>query len=182
MTNDEIFTGTLRSAERTIAWYRRRARTCRRWSRALRSAAIILAAGGALSPFADAAGAFSPEAAAFAARLGYVLIAAAAAMAGFDYYFGHSASWIRFTLTAMSLDAAATRFRYDWLMLAARPGSPALEAELVARARRFAMEVHEITQGEARTWAASFQSNMGRLDRLVNNGIARLGAGHNRER
>lgn len=169
-----IYDWAVRFANENIAWYERKKKPRRLGSQSLRALSIILAAVGALCPLIDATGIFKPTNAANSqnylvlAQWGYVFLAAAASVAGFDYYFGYSSGWMRFILTQISIERALKEFQYDWTILKAQQEVNAENTPIfLQRARDFTLQVGNLVKQETDAWVAEFQTNITQLEKVL---------------
>ena len=98
------------SAQSSIAWYGRNKNNLAWWSRALRRAAIFFTSIGGLIPFISAVGLVAPQTSLVNfefGQLGYLFLGMAAALIGYDKFFGYSSGWIRYMTTKMALESLA---------------------------------------------------------------------------
>ena len=128
-----------------IKWYESRSKKRKTLSQWLRIIVIFNAAAGALCPLIDATGVFlskQPGVDSFTlGKWGYVFIALAAAIAGFDRYFGLSTGWMRFIVTQLSLERILQEFHYDWASLLAQQqeGQVKSNTPLLQRVKDFSL-------------------------------------------
>jgi hypothetical protein len=144
-------------------WYLRDKRGKKRWSRALRVLAIVLAAAGGIQPLVDAATPGSGP-----AEWGYVLLALAAACVGFDRFFGLSSGWMRDIRAAQAVQRRLEAFRFEWAAAALRdagqPAGPERVRRSLALIRRFEQDVAGVVERETNDWVLEFQSGLAQLE------------------
>jgi hypothetical protein len=163
-------------AQDAIDWYLRQKTPKARWSRALRFAAILSTAGGAMAPLVAGAsatlGTQSPVLSGVpVSHLGYLLLALAAAMVGIDRFFGFSTAWMRYMMSAMRLQAAQTAFRCDWNILEAqlRGDRPAVDqtTAMLQKIRDFSAGIDAEIETETKEWIAEFRSTLTEIDKAA---------------
>jgi hypothetical protein len=138
----------------------------------LRTFAIILAGIGAVCPLLDAA---IPDNAGVPlsqlGQWGYVAIALAAALVGYDKFFGLSSGWMRYMVTELSLQRTLREFQYDWNILSAQQAQqqpPQNNAStLLQRLKDFTLQVETLVRQETDAWVAEFQTNISELDKML---------------
>ena len=164
---DAIYDWAVRAATNNVEWYERKKKPRRLWSQSLRALSIIFAAAGALCPLIDATGITGGEL--ILARWGYVFLAVAASVAGFDYYFGHSSGWMRFIVTQISIERALKEFQYDWVILKVQQqeNSPANTPIFLQRAKDFTLQIENIIKQETDAWVTEFQTNITQLEKVL---------------
>lgn len=165
----QIYDWTILNASENIAWYERKKKPRRVWSQGLRALSIILAAVGALCPLIDSTGIFGEgQNRLILAQWGYVFLAAAASLAGFDYYFGHSSGWMRLIVTQLSMERALKEFQYDWILLKVQQeNNPSNTPILLQRAKDFTLQIENITKQETDAWVTEFQTNISQLEKVL---------------
>lgn len=173
---DAVYQWTTRKANEKIDWYERKKKPRRLWSQTLRATSIIFAAVGALCPLIDATKilesgantAASPQNPLVLAQWGYVFLAVAASVAGFDYYFGHSSGWMRFIITQISIERALREFQYDWAILSVQQEKLPTNASIfLQRAKDFTLQIESIVKQETDAWVAEFQTNITQLEKVL---------------
>jgi hypothetical protein len=164
---------TVRQGENAIDWYKRKQRVKRFGSRLFRYVAVVLVATGALLPLLSIQGLDQrvPFLKALSPQWGYVVFAAAAGCVFADKLFGLSTGWIRFIKTQLTLEAALTELRYDWLALFAKLSGDTLTQEqiqaLIQRLKTFVVFVHAQVQQETEAWVLEFQSSLADLEKVA---------------
>ena len=169
---ETIYNWAVKSASDYSQWYDRKKKPFKIWSKSLRFFAIVFAAVGALCPLIDATGVFSNPAdlqnRLILAQWGYVFLAVAASIAGFDYYFGHSSGWMRFIVTQVSIERALKEFQYDWVLLKIQQeNNPGNTPIFLQRAKDFTLQIETIVKEETDTWVAEFQTNISQLEKVL---------------
>ncbi len=160
-------------ARERIDWYKVKSKGKKRWSVALRVMVISAAALGGLCPLIEATGVFGASAPGATeinlGRWGYVLIALAAATAGFDKYFGLSTGWMRFIVTQLSLERSLQEFQYDCALLHTQrqEQQTGTSLPLLQRAKDFSMQVEDLTRQETDAWVQEFQSSLAELEKVL---------------
>jgi len=163
---DSIYDWAVLVASDNIEWYARKKRPRRLGSLFLRAFSIIFAAVGALCPLIAATEIFGDK---FnLAQWGYVFLALAASVAGFDYYFGQSSGWMRFVITEISIQRALKEFQYDWVILKVQQEKNSLNTPIfLQRAKDFTLQIENIIRQETDTWVAEFQTNITQLEKVL---------------
>ncbi len=143
-------------------------------SQGLRAFSIIFAAFGALCPLIDATGILGGQQPGdvqnrlILAQWGYVFLAVAASLAGFDYYFGHSSGWMRFIVTQISIERSLKEFQYDWVILKVQQeNNPSNTPMFLQRAKDFTLQIENIIKQETDAWVAEFQTNISQLEKVL---------------
>jgi len=150
-------------ADEAIAWYLTEKRLKARWSRRLRSLAIILATLGGAVPVVALASRH-PE----YGNWGYLLLALAAGSVAYDRFFGYSSAWLRYIATATLIQSELADFRVGWAQAMAAIGDrePTWEEldALIGRSREFVKQVNEAVRVETDAWRSEFDNRMGELE------------------
>lgn len=164
-------------------WYFREKDGKKRWSRFLRFVAIVLTTIGGLEPIFEAAGISMPiwsftemlfGVSVKSGHVGYLFFAVAAALLGFDRFFGLSSGWIRYITTGMAINRQIDDFRLEWQMLmvqacAAAPSPTSLLSQdiekMLTALRGFAGTVSKLITDETQAWVTEFQSSMAQLEK-----------------
>lgn len=167
-----IYDWAVLSAADYSQWYDRKKKAFKFWSKGLRFFAIVFAAIGALCPLLDAPGIFNNpgelQNRLVLAQWGYVFLAMAASIAGFDYYFGHSSGWMRFIVTQISIERALKEFQFDWALLKVQQnGNPGNTQIFLQRAKDFTLQIENIVKEETDAWVAEFKTNISQLDKIL---------------
>ncbi len=169
-----VYLWAVQNTEAQIGWYKRNTGSKRRGSQIIRAGAIFFAALGALCPLLDAAGFMPALATLFGkswsgnhalAQWGYVFFAVAAAIVGFDRYFGLSTCWMRFIVTQMALEKTLKEFQYDWLILQAQQAEHTVT--LLQKARDFTSQTESLVKQETDAWVLEFQNNLAQLEKVL---------------
>lgn len=152
-----------RVAGEAVAWYMTEKRLKARWSRRLRSFAIVLATLGGAVPVVALASRH-PE----YGNWGYLLLALAAGCVAYDRFFGYSSAWSRYVATATLIQGELADFRIGWAQELAAIGDREPTAdevrELIGRAREFVGRVNEAVRAETDAWRDEFDNRMGELE------------------
>ncbi len=171
----------IQNAKSQIDWYSKNKFSKRLGSQIIRACTIGFAALGALCPLLDAAELLPLIAAmlkqappldfAFA-QWGYVFFGVAAAIYGFDKFFGLSTGWMRYIVTQMALEKALKEFQYDWLILRAQPHGQAETQTvntqaLLQKMRDFTSQVETLVKQETDAWVLEFQNNLSQLEKVL---------------
>jgi hypothetical protein len=169
---DAVYGRAIANAENDIEWYQSRKKPSRIRSQWLRFFSIVLAAVGALCPLLDATRIveiYTGAPSNFAlGQWGYVFLAAAAAIVGYDFYFGHSSGWMRFIVTQISIERALKEFQYDWLLLKAQQENNPLNPQIfLQRAKDFTLQIENLKKQETDAWVAEFQTNISQLEKVL---------------
>jgi conflict system pore-forming effector with SLATT domain len=169
----------VQNAQEKIDWYAKRRRPKKQGSQWLRTFAIILAAIGALCPLVDAA---TPDNQTLSlgvmqitlsqlGQWGYVSIALAAALVGYDKFFGLSSGWMRYMVTELSLQRTLREFQYDWNILRAQQDQQQPPQNntptLLQRLKDFTLQVETLVRQETDAWVTEFQTNISELDKML---------------
>jgi hypothetical protein len=157
-----LYKWTVKTTESRIAWYDGSRKPKRAGSQWLRVFSILFAAIGALCPLIDATKIFGDEI--LLGQWGYVSIALAAAIVGYDKYFGLSTGWMRYIVTQLSLEKALKGFQYDWIILNAQEANTSV---LIQRIKDFSLQVESLVKQETDAWVLEFQSNVTELEKVL---------------
>src|SRR5262249_17499634 len=106
----ELYQRTVQFARSKVRFYYNDAEDNRRWSTRLRLSGFVVLTIGAIFPLVEATGVLS------ASRLGqwgYIVLALGGALTYADQLLGTSASWVRSTVTWLSLRKDLAAFQYD---------------------------------------------------------------------
>jgi len=164
-----LYTWALERSLERIKWYEVKSRKKKKGSQTLRAVAIVLASLGTLCPLLNATDLFSRNSIVIA-QWGYVALAAAAAVLGYDKFFGLSSGWIRYISTQMTLERMMAEFQYDWIILQAKQNTlPATEVSLlfIQKLRDYTVQVESLVKQETDAWASEFQSSLAELQKIV---------------
>jgi len=164
-----VYQWAVQKAQEQIGWYEQRRRPKRRGSQWLRALSICFATIGALCPLIDATQIISNGNKALLGQWGYVSLALAAAIVGYDRYFGLSTGWIRYIVTQLSMEKALKEFQYDWpLLLEQQKGQPQINTLiLLQRVKEFSLQLDTLVRQETDTWVIEFQSNISELEKTL---------------
>lgn len=166
-----IYEWAVKKAHERIKWYEDNSKKRKTLSQLLRIIIICSIAVGGLCPLIDATGIFlsnRPDSFTLG-KLGYVFIAIAAAIMGFDKYFGLSTGWMRYIVTQLSLERSLQGFQYDWAFLLAqqKEGQTKSNEPLLQRVKDFSLEVENQVKQETDAWVMEFQSNLAELQKVL---------------
>jgi hypothetical protein len=166
-----VYQWAVDKAQEQIAWYDLKKRPKKLGSQWLRALAIILAAIGALFPLIDAAMPDNQTFWAQSGQWGYVAIALAAALVGYDKFFGLSSGWMRYMVTQLSLERALKEFQYDWVILNAQqveqPSPQGNHSTLLQRLKDFSLQMDTLVRQETDAWVTEFRANISQLEQLL---------------
>lgn len=168
-----LYRWTVKTAESRIAWYDRSRKPKRAGSQWLRVFSILFAAIGALCPLVDATKIVGDKI--LLGQWGYVFIAVAAAIVGYDKYFGLSTGWMRYIETQLSLEKALKEFQYDWIILNAQQTST---SALLRRIKDFSLQIDSLVKQETDAWVLEFQSSVAELEKLLKTEVEAKKTGH----
>ena len=157
-----LYKWTVKTTETRIAWYDQSRKPKRAGSQWLRVFSILFAAIGALCPLIDATKIFGDEI--LLGQWGYVSIALAAAIVGYDKYFGLSTGWMRYIVTQLSLEKALKEFQYDWIILNAQQSNT---SALLRRIKDFSLQVESLVRQETDAWVLEFESSVAQLEKVL---------------
>ncbi len=169
----QVHQWAIKNAQKHIEWYRNRSKIRKTLSQLLRITVILNITAGALCPLIDATGVFINEQpgadSIILGKWGYVFMALAAAIAGFDKYFGLSTGWMRFIVTQLSLERVLAEFHYDWAVLLDKQqeGQSKSNTILLQRVKDFSLKVDELVKQETDSWVLEFQSNLAELEKVL---------------
>ncbi|PTL76367.1 SLATT domain-containing protein [Vitiosangium sp. GDMCC 1.1324] len=162
-----VFQNAQLQALHAIQWYQVNRKPQKRWARTLRCGALVLAGIAGILPIVSQIllpdGGLSPAWAS-------VALALAAALIGFDRFFGCSSSWLRYSVTDTRLQALLRAFQLDWQIAnEARQAASThphkdLVVRMLKRARAFEMDVQTLIQQETESWRQEFQSVLTQSD------------------
>ena len=157
-----LYKWTVKTAEGRVAWYDQSRKPKRAGSQWLRVFSIFFAAVGALCPLIDATKIVGDKI--LLGQWGYVSIALAAAIVGYDKYFGLSTGWMRYIVTQLSLEKALKEFQYDWVFLNAQGANT---PTLLQRIKDFSLQIEGLVKQETDAWVLEFQSNVAELEKML---------------
>jgi hypothetical protein len=150
---DAVYQWVEHDMVRATEWYRRAKRSKARWSRALRTATVVLATLGLSLPFVAAA------TDSIGAKWGYVVLLLAAATVVMDRFFGLSSARMRFAATETSILQARNELQFDWAAMSAKRGEHALDADeattRLTRLREAAARLDALIASETAMWRQS---------------------------
>jgi len=163
--------------ESAIRWYYAK-KPWKAWASQLLKFLTLLATGlGGLLPIISATGIFTYRLKESERQLrilqvnqfGYLCFGLAAAFLAFDKYFGYSTGWMRYIMTAMSLETSLRNFRLDWArttsgLAGAVPNEAALET-LLQKIQDFCIGARTMVEKETQAWAMEFQTNLSQLEK-----------------
>ncbi len=165
---DLMYQCALDDGQGVVKWYTVKRRWKRIFATALRGAAIVIGAVGGLMPVLDAAW---PTALEFRfGAIGFVLIAVAAAIIGFDKFFGFSSGWIRFMSTQLAVERAIKELQYDWAILqlaASSPVTPDRANSMLSRLRQFEATLATLVEQETLAWATEFHHSLAEFEAIL---------------
>lgn len=161
----------VKKAHERINWYKDNSKTKRILSVLLRIIVIFFVAAGGLCPLIDATGVFKQVGldSFTLGKWGYVSMAFAAAIVGFDKFFGLSTGWMRFIVTQLSLERVLQEFHYDWAFLLAQQQEQQVKTNipLLKRAKDFTLRVEDLVKQETDAWVQEFQSDIAELTKVL---------------
>ncbi len=163
----QIYLWTIQNAESQIEWYEKKKNPLKFGSKLIRFLSILLGGIGALCPLIDATKVFDPT---VLSQWGYVFLALAAGVAGFDYYFGYSSGWMRKIVTQISLERVLKEFQYDWAILQSNAANNPPDSNPLAflnLAKTFTSRVENLVKDETDAWVAEFQTNIKQLEKVL---------------
>lgn len=103
-------------------------------------------------------------------ELGYLALAAGAALLAFDYFFGFSGTYTRFVTTGLTIRNARMRFHAEWLALVSEAGGirPGVDVHpFFACLREFQSTVAQLVDRETLEWVTYFRSSLAEMQRLA---------------
>lgn len=161
---EEVYRWAEAGALGSCEWYRRDRVRKRRGARALRLAAVCLAAAGIALPLASAAAGDGPTV------WGYVALLGAAVCLGLDRVLGLSSGWMRDVATAQAIERRLDALRFDWAaesvreVLGPAEGTAGEAAErCLSLLRRFCEDVTDLVRLETADWMVEFGAGAGPL-------------------
>lgn len=164
----QAYDWAVKNAQDKIAWYAKRRHPKKLGSQWLRTFSIILAAVGALFPLVDAA---TQSGRVIQGQWGYVCIALAAALVGYDRFFGLSSGWMRYMVTELSLQRSLREFQYEWNILSAQQAQQQPPQRntvaLLQRLKEFSLQVEALVRQETDAWVTEFQANISELEKML---------------
>ena len=166
---DKIRSLAERQAQSAIEWYYRKKRPKATASRTFRFLAITLATTGGLTPILINLPLVSPTWQ--LERWGYAMLGAAAACVALDKFFGFSSGWVRYVVTAQTIEEALFAFRIDWARAESKLASAAPTSaqcdELLQLAKDFTSRVMKEVSQETQQWVVEFQSSLADLEKTT---------------
>jgi hypothetical protein len=173
---DQMFDRVMAIGRGAVAWYVTAKKSKRFWARQFRVLVILLGAAAALLPtigellpqllavFGEADGA------GFRIPAGWtiVLLGLAGVLLLLDRFFGFSSAWVRYVATELQLTQMCDEFQMDWeaekAVLKGEPPSQDQVAQMMAKCRAFATQVHNIVRDETRLWVQEFEKAVREID------------------
>ena len=168
-----LYRWAVKTAESRIAWYDQSRKPKRAGSQWLRVFSILFAAVGALCPLVDATEIVGDKI--LLGQWGYVFIALAAAIVGYDKYFGLSTGWMRYIVTQLSLEKALKEFQYDWIILNAQQSNT---SALLQRIKDFSLQIESLVKQETDAWVLEFESSVAQLEKVLKTEVETKKTGH----
>ena len=160
----DVFERARAVGEGTVRWYLGQRVGKRRWAQLIRLFAILTAAGGGILPMIATLAGFNPV-------IATISVGAAAALVAVDRFFGFSSAWMRYLVTAMTIEKELESFQYDWeVQLATLGGDPPDQVTIramLSRCASFTKAVREAVEAETRAWSQEFSSTLAQLDAQV---------------
>jgi hypothetical protein len=154
-------------AQDAEAWYASKRPEKKRWGRALRIVALLLASAGAILPIlaeiftTDGKPQIAPGWAA-------VALAAAATLVTLDRYFGFSNSWMRFMAAELRISQLRHQFQYAWNAARVKLSDPPTEEELaplLELARTLVDRLDQAILDETDRWVTEFRGGLEQTER-----------------
>ncbi|HEX3048734.1 MAG TPA: SLATT domain-containing protein [Bacillota bacterium] len=168
---NSVYRWAIAKAEERILWYSEKRKIKRTGSQLIRGFVALFIAIGALCPLVDATGVFGgPEHKIAFSQWGYLSLAMAAAIFGFDRFFGLSTGWMRFIVTQMSIDRTLKEFQHDWIILSAQQVPCSANNNYLIplqRVKDFTLQVENLAKQETDSWVIEFQSNISHLEKIL---------------
>jgi len=158
----DICQWSLKDACKRIHWYEKKRLHNKKCSRLIRALSIALLTVSALCPIMDG---FTLLKDYSLPKWGYAFAAIAAAILGFDKYFGLSSGWIRYMRTQFSLERLLKEFHYDWISIMLQ--QPHNFGSLMQRIKEFTFQIEALVKEETDTWANEFQNNIAELEKAL---------------
>ena len=162
----------------TAGWYMKGKRWRRKFGRAARVSAMILATMAAAQP--TLAEMFrTPEGWWTRPGLATIFALLAAALLLLDRFFGASTGWVRYIMTGMALNDLRDEFEAIWrLESAAWAGQPEPNIEQTKHAisllQGFITRVNEIVRAETEAWKAEFQSALQQVEDYAKSAVRKI--------
>jgi hypothetical protein len=163
---DKLYQCTEKKANNAIEWFLRKKERPARYSRSIRSWAIIFTTVGGVFPILQGVQYLSQF---NFTQYGYIALALAAGLVGFDKYFGFSSSWMRYMLTQIALQQKLDKFHMDWLKIRINIKNNEISEkqieELCNCIQKFRMNILTEIENEIQTWKSEFQNNLMLLEK-----------------
>lgn len=160
---DELYRWAEARALQTVDWYLRDRRWKRRTARALRAAAMLFAAVGAVLLLLGLIAGLKGQRGAW----GYVALLVAAVCLGLDRCFGLTSGWMRDISTAQAVQRRLEAFQFEWAsesvreVLGPTQGTASEAADrCLAVLRRFCEDLSEMVRTETSGWILEFRSSL----------------------
>jgi hypothetical protein len=181
--NAEASLQTVRShvvadAESALGWYEAARQPKKRFGLLIRGSGVVLLAIAGLLPLiaqlVDARWPGTKEAATpyhINPLFASFAIGLAAALVGFDRWFGLSSGWMRYITTSLSIRSALQAFEMDWTCARAAlrgvPPTPEQVDGMLTRCKEFAAKLNSLVTDETNTWVQEFQASLKQVDEAL---------------
>ena len=165
---DKLYQNTEEKARNAIEWFLRKKERPARYSRSIRIWAIIFTIIGGVSPILQGVQYLSQF---NFTQYGYIALALAAGLLGFDKYFGFSSAWMRYMLTQIALQQKLDNFHMDWLKLRINiKNNDEISEEQIETLcnciQKFRLNILTEIENEIQTWKSEFQKNLMLLEKI----------------
>jgi hypothetical protein len=154
----DVYADLLMLYEEVIGWYLREKERKKTRSKTLRGTALALVTCGGLIPLMSAVAPWVN------AQVGYLFLAAAAALTLADKSFGYSAAWDRFVRLAVEANVLYLRLQVEWRSGVGRDRDTDHLWELV---EGYAARLGELVLSETTKWSDELQSSIDELQSAV---------------
>jgi hypothetical protein len=157
----QLYRNTVAFAKRKIFWYSREAEKNSKLAKRMRLVIIVLLTIGGMCPLIDATRSFDIRLTSW----GYVVFAVVTGLYLVDHFYGFSKSWMRSTVTWLSLREGLAGFYCDWVRLAAQcsdtPTSPdhagSIFCKQLESLRDFRLKIEKQIAFETKEWVGELE-------------------------
>ena len=162
-----LYESAIEKSGKTISWYTERKEVKKRGAKRLRTLAIVFGAAAAIIPIGTVV--LFPEHGRLSA-LASVSAALSAAFIAADRVLGYSASWMRYTITILEVQAQLDDFIMSWAILQLDSKTPASDhpsrkdVDSLELIKAYISRLNSTVQGETREWTTEFKGALAVLE------------------
>jgi hypothetical protein len=160
---NNIYNWSIELCQQRIAWYNKKRKNKKLYSKIIRAVSIMLLNLGILCPLIQTLAEFRFS----LLNIGYIALVLAGTLILYDNFYGISAGWMRFMETQLKLEKRFIEFQYDWsIVIVEDIDSPKVNAILNCL-KSFSSDIESIVLKETNTWIDEFKNNINVLDKMI---------------